>query len=563
MPNFSERLSAMKAKQESGEARKKAEQPLSEREARRRELSEEREAVQAELSTAEQAAADANDAIDQAEAFAAEQGENLDSEAKAEIDAIKLEASDAIKSLESLKAEAARIDQELEGLAVGSETAAETPSEVPSQKISAEKPAEVVPEVPVQATEEVTAEKPAAEAAAAEVPVEGEESRELANEQAIELLMTMGSFGKNLNDAKTAEEVETAFHAISDLLDQMQSVKFPDKIIGPEGEESGKDIEDFIKSGESLKSFKLTRDVKLLEIKSLQEEAGEAPVGGTESQVGKPDEAVPEVPVEATEEVPAEEPIAEVAAAEVPVEKVSAETSAETAMTTEEAEEKIASLSFKDASKLANQEYENAGKDVKIWYSKILEGAGTVPDTKFANEQLNKIRQAQERMSRLGPAYVKRTQAEGKQTTGMEKLFTKQQEDLSLLATKIEDRVMLASENASEEKVLEQIHVETLQEDVDILDKQVEEPLRMAKANIRSGAYGMYKNEIAKFEEINSTLKQAVDSYTEKVKILANLARERRKEFSQLFDDTKAKRDEIVNISNQLSGQIERAKKSS
>ena len=123
---FSEKLAAMKAKQETGDNKKKedaekanAEAAKIESEAKKSELQSERERVTTEMSQAEQGALQAESAIKEAEAFAAEQGENLDPEAKAEIDSIKAEAGEAIQKFENLKAELAGIDSELANLEEG------------------------------------------------------------------------------------------------------------------------------------------------------------------------------------------------------------------------------------------------------------------------------------------------------------------------------------------------------------------------------------------------------------------------------------------------------------
>jgi len=129
---ISERLAAMKAKQEAGDTNKaeetakaEAERAKAEAEAAKAEqlgeLQTEREAVMTELSNAEAEAGAADEAIAEAEAFAESQGENLDPQAAAEIDAIKAEAGEAKQKYDGLKAEVARIDSQLEGLEEGEE----------------------------------------------------------------------------------------------------------------------------------------------------------------------------------------------------------------------------------------------------------------------------------------------------------------------------------------------------------------------------------------------------------------------------------------------------------
>lgn len=163
-----DRLMAMKEKQTSAEqARIEAEQKAAaekasaERETKRGELSAERERVGAELQGAEQEASAADSAIAEADAFATEQGENLAPEAKAEIDAIKVEAGEAKKKFETLKVEFSRIEAELQGLEVPAEAVSETPAEA----VVVEAPTETAPAA------EAPAEAPAAEAPA-EAPAE-------------------------------------------------------------------------------------------------------------------------------------------------------------------------------------------------------------------------------------------------------------------------------------------------------------------------------------------------------------------------------------------------------
>lgn len=143
---FSEKLAAMRAKQESADSKKKeaaemaaAETAKQERESKKTELQAERERVSAELTSAEGGAAQAEAAIKEAEAFAAEQGENLDVEAKAEIDSIKAEANEAVQKFEKLKTELARIDTEIGGMEEGGSAEVEdTKTEVVETKLESQ-----------------------------------------------------------------------------------------------------------------------------------------------------------------------------------------------------------------------------------------------------------------------------------------------------------------------------------------------------------------------------------------------------------------------------------------
>lgn len=119
----------MKAKQEAGDVKKSSEKAASEAEAKREGLTQERESVMAAFEQTQVTATEVLAAVSQAEAFASEQGENLDPEAKAEIDAIRNEAAEVMQKFEALKADLARIDNELAALgsteAATKETAAE------------------------------------------------------------------------------------------------------------------------------------------------------------------------------------------------------------------------------------------------------------------------------------------------------------------------------------------------------------------------------------------------------------------------------------------------------
>ncbi|MFZ5365349.1 MAG: hypothetical protein ACOZBH_04120 [Patescibacteria group bacterium] len=142
-----ERLAAMKAKQEAADIKKKKEAETAKAEVEKSKLQVERESMLAEMAQAEEAARQAKAALTEAEAFAAEQGENIDPEVKAEIVAIKKEAAEIIEKFENLKAEITQIDQKIAVLsgevapvkapAEGPEPAAEAPAEEPEPAVEA------------------------------------------------------------------------------------------------------------------------------------------------------------------------------------------------------------------------------------------------------------------------------------------------------------------------------------------------------------------------------------------------------------------------------------------
>lgn len=156
MPGFEDRLKAMRAKQEEGDQHRQEEQEQqraealqAERETRQGELAAERERVATEIAAAEVEAQAAEKAVAQAEAFVAKQGDKLDPEAKAEVEAIRAEAAQAVSRLGELTGQLANIDAELQGTeatptteapAVNT-TPAETPAEVPTE--AAETTAEI------------------------------------------------------------------------------------------------------------------------------------------------------------------------------------------------------------------------------------------------------------------------------------------------------------------------------------------------------------------------------------------------------------------------------------
>src|SRR3989344_5862449 len=165
MAGFGERLSAMKGKQEASEQMKKeqaekaAETARLEREAKRSELSAERDTVTAEFAQAEQTANEAREAIAQADAFAEQQGENLDPEAKAEIDAMKVEAGEAQQKFEELKTRLDGLNAEISAFE-GSEESQETSTGATAEVVQGEEPTtEETPQVEVEQAPDITAEK--------------------------------------------------------------------------------------------------------------------------------------------------------------------------------------------------------------------------------------------------------------------------------------------------------------------------------------------------------------------------------------------------------------------
>ncbi len=171
---FQERLVAAKKAQEAAEQSKNeaaekaaAEKAKAEKEARHGELSVEREKVAAEFSQAEQAAKDAENSLVEGNEWAESQGENLAPEAKAEIDALNTEATEAKQNFERLKSELERIDAELSGvenIESVAEPAVEAAVESVAEPAQAEEAVEAVPaeaavEEKVDATEaKITAE---------------------------------------------------------------------------------------------------------------------------------------------------------------------------------------------------------------------------------------------------------------------------------------------------------------------------------------------------------------------------------------------------------------------
>lgn len=265
MAGFADRLAGLKAKQESKVAEKTAaeaaEQAAREKETKKGELQEQQTRVAEEFESAQKEAQEGENAVAEADAFAAEQGEALDAEVKAEMDALKVEAGEAKRKFEELQTRLQEIDAELAKLEGASpEAVAEAPAETAAEVATAEVPVE-------GATEEK----------ATEATVEAVEARELTNDQVLDFAREMEALNEKSAKATTAEEVESVFQTRVAMLDKMKGAKFPDTITAPDGTtESGKEFEDSIKSGESLESFKLARDVRLEGIKAAQMSA-EAP----------------------------------------------------------------------------------------------------------------------------------------------------------------------------------------------------------------------------------------------------------------------------------------------
>ncbi|MFA5796396.1 MAG: hypothetical protein WC885_04515 [Candidatus Shapirobacteria bacterium] len=223
MAGFSERLSAMKGKQEASEQMKKeqaekaAEAARLEHETKRSELSAERDTVMAEFTQAEQTANEAREAIAQADAFAEQQGENLDPEAKAEIDAMKVEAGEVQQKFEGLKIRLDGLNTEISAFE-GSEE---------SQETSAEATGEVVQEEIVEQTSEQTTSEVVEPMIDQETPVETAEQNQEDKSQEIEgLLKESQEFSDNHK-----KYGETGREAVAGFLKE----KYPD--LEPETEQ--------------------------------------------------------------------------------------------------------------------------------------------------------------------------------------------------------------------------------------------------------------------------------------------------------------------------------------
>src|SRR3989344_661752 len=102
MSKFLSRLEGLKATQEIANQRKQegpeTAGPKPEQEGQRGELRAERDRVHIELARAGKSAEEASHAIEQANLFITEQGDNIDSEVRAQIESLKTEASAALES---------------------------------------------------------------------------------------------------------------------------------------------------------------------------------------------------------------------------------------------------------------------------------------------------------------------------------------------------------------------------------------------------------------------------------------------------------------------------------
>lgn len=161
MAGFNDRLSQIKATQE---AKNSAETARLEREAERSELIAQRDGVREERIQTEQTANEAREAIAQADAFVAEQGEKLDPEVRAQIDALKAEAEEAQRKFEELKAKEEALSQEIaafEESAAGEEAPVESnpeKSEEVEETAEAQTEAEMDPQERQQRIETLKAE---------------------------------------------------------------------------------------------------------------------------------------------------------------------------------------------------------------------------------------------------------------------------------------------------------------------------------------------------------------------------------------------------------------------
>lgn len=176
-----------------------------------------------EFTQAEQTAKEAQEAITQADAFAAEQGENLDPDAKAEIDALKTEADEAQKRFEEVKIKLEELKIEID--AFESSEQKTTPVEVAAeQQIEAKQTPTAETETSV-ATEKI-------EATAEEKPDEAERALEIVE----------GHFQKleqSLTEAKTAiqavENMEAGsrekYDAAFKMRDQTEGISFADATV--------------------------------------------------------------------------------------------------------------------------------------------------------------------------------------------------------------------------------------------------------------------------------------------------------------------------------------------
>ncbi len=119
MTGFSERLSAIKAKQEEvdaqrqEEAERATESARSEQESTRIELFSRQEKLMEEFEEAEKTAREANEAVLESDAFAREQGDSLDPAVAEEIASLKAEAVEVVRKFDELKSELERVSEEI------------------------------------------------------------------------------------------------------------------------------------------------------------------------------------------------------------------------------------------------------------------------------------------------------------------------------------------------------------------------------------------------------------------------------------------------------------------
>ncbi|MEO6536497.1 MAG: hypothetical protein ABIT47_02305 [Candidatus Paceibacterota bacterium] len=124
MTGFSEKFSAIKAKQEEADSKKLEEAKATEAESAREreavsgELFSRQEKLREEFGQAEQNAREANEVMAEADAFAAQQGENLDPGVASEIVALKAEATEAGQRLEELRTALDSLTTEIQALGV-------------------------------------------------------------------------------------------------------------------------------------------------------------------------------------------------------------------------------------------------------------------------------------------------------------------------------------------------------------------------------------------------------------------------------------------------------------
>jgi hypothetical protein len=290
--------------------------------------------------------------------------------------------------------------------------------------------------------------------------------------------------------------------------------------------------------------------------------------------------AVAETPVEA----PAEAVVAEApAAVEAPVEAVAAETPTTVEAPTAEAKpeapaevvrgakEEVAlpnfdNMDLKQATGKMNDELAGAGDEAEKWYSKMLSGGGTIADAEFAQDQLNQLKNAQEHLGQVGAAYIDKRKKEGKTTSKAEEVIAAKQAKLASLASKIEDRVILTSENIHEDEVYKKMHPETVQEDLDL----AREKISSTYANAKETAHKYFLTGIAggerhvnQLKDASSKIAQAIDDYTKKIdllKVLSNTADASRKtQFRSMLIETEDFLEDLTTTNRQLEQVIRKS----